>query len=141
VTLCHQKDIKKLESFQEQMGKDWLCCQRHLHGMPAIISGPRPDRLIVQVIPENNCAPSPPPAKTDCTTPRLDSLTVPLLSIESKREEEEILICQLETESTLQCTGHSFVETESPLEIIVGDSQPPEKANIDPACGEEDDLG
>ncbi|XP_053353628.1 serine/threonine-protein kinase 11-interacting protein isoform X2 [Clarias gariepinus] len=142
VTLCHHKDIKKLESFQEQMGKDWLCCQHHLHGTPAIVSGPRPGKLVVQVIPENYCAPSPPPAETDCTTPRLDSLPVPLLSIESKREEEEILVCQPDTESTLQCTGHSFVEIESTLEISVEASQPPEKANIDPAFAEEeDDLG
>lgn len=129
-----------LDSFREQMGEDWLRYHHHLHGMPALVSGPRVDRLVAQVIAENHCTPSTSPTKIDCTIPRLDSLPVPLLSSESKRE-EEILGFQPKTESALHWTGHSFVDIESTLETSVGDSQHPEKACTDPAFGEEEDLG
>ncbi|KAF4083613.1 hypothetical protein AMELA_G00144120 [Ameiurus melas] len=141
IILCHQKDIEKLDSFRDQMGEDWLRYQHHLHGLPSLVSGPREDRLVAQVIAENHCTPSPPSTKIDGTMPRLESLPVPLLSSESKREEEEILSFQPETESTLQWTGHSFVDIESTLENL-GDPQPPEKPYTDPAFGEEEeDLG
>lgn len=131
-----------MDSFRDQMGEDWLRYQHHLHGLPSLVSGPRVDRLVAQVIAENHCTPSPPPTKTDGSLPRLDCLPVPLLSSESKREEEEILGVQPETESTLQWTGHSFVDIESTLENL-GDPQPSEKAYPDPTFGgeEEEDLG
>ena len=50
---------------------------------------------------------------------------------------------QLETESTLQWTGHSPLNTESTLETSIGDPQAPDKASADPATPEEEeeDLG
>ncbi|XP_026801367.2 serine/threonine-protein kinase 11-interacting protein [Pangasianodon hypophthalmus] len=142
IILRHQKDIEKLDSFREQMGEDWLRYQHHLHGTSAHVSVPRVDTLVTQLTAENHCNPSPPQPKVNCTMPRLDSHLVPLLSSESKREEEEILGFQPETESTLKWTGHSFVDAESTLETSLGDPQPPEKAYTDPPFGEEEeDLG
>lgn len=129
-----------LDSFREQLGEDWLRYQHHLHGTPALVSGPRVDRLVAQVIEEICCTPSPSLTSIDFTMPRLDSLPVPLLSSESKREEEEMLSFQPETESTLQWTGHSFVDIESTLETSLGDPQPPGTAYINVA-EEEEDLG
>ncbi|XP_060775069.1 serine/threonine-protein kinase 11-interacting protein isoform X2 [Neoarius graeffei] len=135
IILCHQKDIEMLDSFREQMGEDWLR-YHHLHDMPALVSGPKVDRLVAQVIDENHCTPSTSPTKIDCTIPRLETLPIPLLSSESKKE-EEILGFQPKTESALQWTGHSFVDIESTLETSLGDPQHPEKACTDPVFGEE----
>lgn len=142
MTLCHQKDIENLDSFREQMGEDWLRYQHHLHGTPALVSDSRMDRLVEQEIAENHYTPSSPLTKADFTMPRLESLPVPLLSSESKREEEETLGFQPETESTLQWTGHSFADIESTLETSLGETHPSEKAYTDLAFGgEEEDLG
>ncbi|KAK3557083.1 hypothetical protein QTP70_024751, partial [Hemibagrus guttatus] len=142
IILCHQKEIEKLDSFREQMGKDWLRYQHHLHSTSAILSGPRMDGLVAPSIADNHCTPSPTLTRTDCTVPKLDSLHVPLLSSELKREEEGIMELQLETESTLQWTDHSFVDIESTLEKSPPGQQPPEKAYTDLAFGEEEeDLG
>ncbi|XP_058259397.1 serine/threonine-protein kinase 11-interacting protein isoform X2 [Hemibagrus wyckioides] len=137
IILCHQMDIEKLDSFREKMGTDWLRYQHHLHGTSAILSGPSVDRFVAQSIADKHCTPSPTLTRTDCTMPKLDSLHIPLLSSELKREQEGIMELQPETESTLQWTDHSFVDIESTLE-----KSPPEKGYTDPAFGEEEeDLG
>ncbi|XP_060724495.1 serine/threonine-protein kinase 11-interacting protein isoform X2 [Tachysurus vachellii] len=141
IILCHQKDIEKLDSFREQMGKDWLRYQHHIHGSSALLSGPKVEGLVAQPIAENLCTPSPPLTRNDSTIPKLDSLPVPLLSSELKRE-EGIMEFQPETESTLQSTDHSFVGMESTLEKSPQDQQPPDKAYSNPTFGEEEeDLG
>lgn len=127
-----------MDSFREQMGEDWLRYQHHLPDTSALESGHR----VIEVIAENHCTSLPPMTNNiDFTMPRLDVLPVPLLSSESKREEEEILSFQPETESTLQWTGHSFVDIESTLETSLGDPQPSGPANTNVASEEEEDLG
>lgn len=141
LTLCHQKEIEKLDHLREQIGEDWLRYQHHLHETPALVSVPNEDRLVAQVSAENHCTPSSQLNQMDFIMPRLDLHPVSPLSSEPPKEEEEILGFHPETESTLQWTGHSFVDTESTLEASLGDPQPPEKAYTDPAFGEDEDLG
>uniref|UniRef100_A0A3B4BQ35 Serine/threonine-protein kinase 11-interacting protein n=2 Tax=Pygocentrus nattereri TaxID=42514 RepID=A0A3B4BQ35_PYGNA len=144
IVLHHQKDIERMDSFREQMGEDWLRYQHHLDGLPAPVTGPKVERVTVQVIANNCCTPSPTALGSSSPSPRLESLPAPLLSSELKGEEEmESTDLQLETESTLQWTGHSPLNTESTLETSIGDSQAPDKASADPAPPEEedDDLG
>ncbi|KAI5613477.1 serine/threonine-protein kinase 11-interacting protein isoform X1, partial [Silurus asotus] len=134
IILNHQKDIEKLDSFREKMGEDWLRYQHHLNGTPALVFGPRVDRQVTQMIAETHCIPLPPQTKTDCTMP-----DTPLLSSKSKGEEEQTLDFQPETESTLQWTGHSFVDIESTLETSLADPQSPEQVTNDLAVGEEEE--
>ncbi|KAI4900844.1 hypothetical protein NFI96_018189 [Prochilodus magdalenae] len=143
--LNHQKDIERMDSFREQMGEDWLRYQHYLDGMPTLMTGPKFERVTAQVIGNNRCTPSPPPFKSNTPSPSLESLPAPLLSSELKVKEEEIESTDLqpETESTLQWTRHSPLNTESTLETSIGDPQAPDKASADPAPPEEeeDDLG
>ncbi|XP_066522181.1 serine/threonine-protein kinase 11-interacting protein isoform X2 [Hoplias malabaricus] len=143
IVLHHQKDIERMDSFREQMGEDWLRYQHHLDSTPAPVTGPNVERVTAQVIANHCCTPS--PAALESISPYLESLPAPLLTSEPKREEEELESTDLqpETESTLQWTGQSLVDTESTLEMSIGDPQAAGKASADPALPEEEeeDLG
>ncbi|XP_036426448.1 serine/threonine-protein kinase 11-interacting protein isoform X3 [Colossoma macropomum] len=145
IVLHHQKDIERMDSFREQMGEDWLRYQHHLDGSPTPVTGPRVERVTAQVIANNCCTTSPTALRGSSPSLRLESLPAPLLSSELKGEEEEMESTDLqpETESTLQWTGHSPLNTESTLETSIGDPQAPDKALADPSPPEEEeeDLG
>ncbi|XP_062853710.1 serine/threonine-protein kinase 11-interacting protein [Trichomycterus rosablanca] len=141
IILHHQKDIERMDSFREQMGEDWLRFQHHIDGTPAPVADPIVEKVTAQVISENSCTPSPLVIKKDCLLPRIDFLPAPLLSSELKREEEESMDLQPETESTLQWTGHSPASTESTLETSVGDPPPQPSTEPEPAEEEEEDHG
>ncbi|XP_072539908.1 serine/threonine-protein kinase 11-interacting protein [Salminus brasiliensis] len=141
LVLHHQKDIERMDSFREQMGEDWLRYQHHLDGTLAPVTGPRVERVTVQVIANDCCTPSPSALKGSSPPPSLESLPAPLLSSELKREIEEMESTDLqpETESTLQWMGHSPVNTESTLEMSVGDPQAAGMTSTVPASPEEEE--
>uniref|UniRef100_A0AAR2KJ03 Serine/threonine-protein kinase 11-interacting protein n=1 Tax=Pygocentrus nattereri TaxID=42514 RepID=A0AAR2KJ03_PYGNA len=74
IVLHHQKDIERMDSFREQMGEDWLRYQHHLDGLPAPVTGPKVERVTVQVIANNCCTPSPTALGSSSPSPRLDPL-------------------------------------------------------------------
>ncbi|XP_076872109.1 serine/threonine-protein kinase 11-interacting protein isoform X2 [Brachyhypopomus gauderio] len=136
VVLPHQKDIERMDSFRQQMGEDWLRFQHHLDGSldPALLPAPGAESGVAQVTADSGDAPRP---------PRPEMLPAPLLSSEPKGEEE------LDTESTLQWSGHSPLSTESTLETSAGEPQASVTACTLPAPEdeqeeeeeEEEDLG
>ncbi|XP_051568530.1 serine/threonine-protein kinase 11-interacting protein isoform X1 [Myxocyprinus asiaticus] len=137
IVLPHQKDINRMDSFREQLGEDWLSYQHHLDDTPVLPAFPRVDMVTFEG--NANCYSTPP-------SPLLKNsmlLPPPLRSSEPRAEEDkeemEGTDLQIETESTLQWTGHSPPNTESTLEMSLGLTQAPVEAHADPPPPEEED--
>ncbi|XP_016129125.1 serine/threonine-protein kinase 11-interacting protein isoform X6 [Sinocyclocheilus grahami] len=148
IVLPHKEDIEKMDSFREQLGEDWLRYQHHLDDTPVNPAFPVVDSVTIKVNTNGHCTPPFPLLKTNSPPTSLELLPPPLLSSELKEEEDkeemESTDLQPETESTLQCTGHSPVNTESTLETSLGNTQATTEANSDPKPPpeeEDDDKG
>ncbi|XP_035382395.1 serine/threonine-protein kinase 11-interacting protein isoform X2 [Electrophorus electricus] len=144
IVLHHQKDIERMDSFREQMGEDWLRFQHHLDGTqdPTPASTPRTEGAAAQVTAHGCHAPFAPEPTSAPQPPRPQALPAPLLSSEPKGGEELQSSDQLDTESTLQWSGHSPLSTESTLEMSTGEPQASGKAcALSAPPDEEEDLG
>ncbi|KAK1798796.1 hypothetical protein P4O66_007080 [Electrophorus voltai] len=144
IVLHHQKDIERMDSFREQMGEDWLRFQHHLDGTqdPTPASTPRTEGAVAQVTAHGCHAPFAPESTSAPQPPRPQALPAPLLSSEPKGGEELQSSDQLDTESTLQWSGHSPLSTESTLEMSTGEPQASGKAcALSAPPDEEEDLG
>lgn len=132
-----------MDSFREQLGEDWLRYQHHLDDTPVNPSFPVVDSLTFKVNTNGHCTPASPLLKTNTPPTSLQLLPPPLLSSELKEEEDkeemESTDLQPETESTLQCTGHSPLNTESTLETSLGNTQATTEAYSDPKPPPEED--
>uniref|UniRef100_A0A8C2G5Q5 Serine/threonine-protein kinase 11-interacting protein n=1 Tax=Cyprinus carpio TaxID=7962 RepID=A0A8C2G5Q5_CYPCA len=148
IVLPHKEDIERMDSFREQLGEDWLRYQHHLDDTPVNPAFPVVDSVTIKVNTNSHCSPAPPLLKTNTPPASLQLLPPPLLSSELKededKEEMESTDLQPETESTLQCTGHSPLNTESTLETSLGNTQATTEAYSDPKPPpeeEDDDRG
>ncbi|XP_043097589.1 serine/threonine-protein kinase 11-interacting protein isoform X2 [Puntigrus tetrazona] len=148
IILPHKEDIERMDSFREQLGEDWLRYQHHLDDTPVNPSFPVVDSVTIKVNTNSHCTPQSPLLKATTPPTCLKLLPPPLLSSELKMEEDkdemESTDLQPETESTLQCTGHSPPNTESTLETSLGNSQATTEAYSDPQPPpeeEDDDRG
>uniref|UniRef100_A0A672M4F6 Serine/threonine-protein kinase 11-interacting protein n=1 Tax=Sinocyclocheilus grahami TaxID=75366 RepID=A0A672M4F6_SINGR len=133
IVLPHKEDIEKMDSFREQLGEDWLRYQHHLDDTPVNPAFPVVDSVTIKVNTNGHCTPPFPLLKTNSPPTK-----------EEDKEEMESTDLQPETESTLQCTGHSPVNTESTLETSLGNTQATTEANSDPKPPpeeEDDDKG
>uniref|UniRef100_A0A673G719 Serine/threonine-protein kinase 11-interacting protein n=1 Tax=Sinocyclocheilus rhinocerous TaxID=307959 RepID=A0A673G719_9TELE len=143
IVLPHKEDIERMDSFREQLGEDWLRYQHHLDDTPVNPAFPVVDSVTIKVNTNSHCTPPSPLLKTNSPPTSLELLPPPLLSSELKEEEDKEDL-QPETESTLQFTDHSPVNTESTLETSLGNTQATTEANSDskpPAEEEDDDRG
>ncbi|XP_073708377.1 serine/threonine-protein kinase 11-interacting protein [Garra rufa] len=148
IVLPHKEDIERMDSFREQLGEDWLRYQHHLDDTPVNPAFPVVDSVTIKVNTNGHFTPLSPLLKTNIPPASLEVLPPPLLSSELKEEEEkeemESTDLQPETESTLQCTGHSPPNTESTLETSLGNTQTTSEAYSDPKPPpeeEDDDRG
>lgn len=137
-----------MDSFREQLGEDWLRYQHHLDGTPVNPAFPVVDSVTIKVNTNGHCTTPSPLLKTNTSPTSLELVPPPLLSSELKEEEDkeemESTDLQPETESTLQCTGHSPPNTESTLETSLGNTQATTEAYSDPKPPpeeEDDDRG
>ncbi|XP_046886845.1 serine/threonine-protein kinase 11-interacting protein [Hypomesus transpacificus] len=152
--LPHQKEIERMDSFREQLGEEWLRYQHHLEeAPPTTTSSATPDQpgtpapLVQQLTNGLHATPSQPtPAPFRQPSPLTELpqvLPPPLLSSEP-REEASGADAELETESTLQWSGHSLGHTESPLDssLVEGlGSSTMEGGSGDVCEEEEEELG
>ncbi|XP_056315714.1 serine/threonine-protein kinase 11-interacting protein [Danio aesculapii] len=145
IVLPHKEDIERMDSFREQLGEDWLRYQHHLDDTPVIPSFPEADTVVNT---NGRCTPPSPLLKTHTPPTSLVLLPPPLLSSEMKeeeaKEEMESSDVQPETESTLQWSGHSPLNTESTIETSLGNTQAATDAYSDPQPPpdeDEDDRG
>uniref|UniRef100_A0A671LIT8 Serine/threonine-protein kinase 11-interacting protein n=1 Tax=Sinocyclocheilus anshuiensis TaxID=1608454 RepID=A0A671LIT8_9TELE len=143
-----QSDIERMDSFREQLGEDWLRYQHHLDDTPVNPAFPVVDSVTNKVNTKCHYTPPSPLLKTNTPPTSLELLPPPLLSSELNEEEDkeemESTDLQPETESTLQYTGHSPPNTESTLEMSLGNTQSTTEAYSDPkppAEEEDDDRG
>ncbi|NP_956582.2 serine/threonine-protein kinase 11-interacting protein [Danio rerio] len=140
IVLPHKEDIERMDSFREQLGEDWLRYQHHLHDTPVIPSFPEADTVVNT---NGRCTPPSPLLKTHSPPTSLVLLPPPLLSSEMKeeeaKEEMESSDVQPETESTLQWSGHSPLNTESTIETSLGNTQAATDAYSDPQPPPEED--
>uniref|UniRef100_A0A672KNF0 Serine/threonine-protein kinase 11-interacting protein n=1 Tax=Sinocyclocheilus grahami TaxID=75366 RepID=A0A672KNF0_SINGR len=136
-------DIERMDSFREQLGEDWLRYQHHLDDTPVNPAFPVVDSVTNKVNTKCHYTPPSPLLKTNTPPTSLELLPPPLLSSELKEEEDkeemESTDLQPETESTLQYTGHSPPNTESTLEMSLGNTQSTTEAYSDPKPPVEDD--
>ncbi|TRY90331.1 hypothetical protein DNTS_015226 [Danionella cerebrum] len=121
IILPHKDEIERMDSFREQLGEDWLRYQHHLDG--ALVNPALPEVDIINADTNGHCTPPPSPVITVHSPPScLSLLPHPLKSSELKEEEdrEETESSDLlpETESTLQWSGHSTMNTESTIETM-----------------------
>ncbi|KAF7657036.1 hypothetical protein LDENG_00032760 [Lucifuga dentata] len=127
--LPHQQDIERMSSFREQLGEDWLRYQHHLETTsPSTLSTNQPQH---PKLPNGlNATTAPSTARQKPAPPALrvpEVLPPPVLSSElrvgySDGDKD------LETESTLQWSGH----TDSTLERSLMDSQEVSQAAVSP---------
>ena len=143
-----------MDSFREQLGEEWLRYQHHLEeAPPTTTSSATPDQpgtpapLVQQLTNGLHATPSQPtPAPFRQPSPLTELpqvLPPPLLSSEP-REEASGADAELETESTLQWSGHSLGHTESPLDssLVEGlGSSTMEGGSGDVCEEEEEELG
>ncbi|XP_016308710.1 serine/threonine-protein kinase 11-interacting protein-like [Sinocyclocheilus anshuiensis] len=148
IVLPHKEDIERMDSFREQLGEDWLRYQHHLDDTPVNPAFPVVDSVTNKVNTKCHYTPPSPLLKTNTPPTSLELLPPPLLSSELNEEEDkeemESTDLQPETESTLQYTGHSPPNTESTLEMSLGNTQSTTEAYSDPkppAEEEDDDRG
>ncbi|KAK2889030.1 hypothetical protein Q8A67_014405 [Cirrhinus molitorella] len=148
IILPHKEDIERMDSFREQLGEDWLRYQHHLDDTPVNPAFPVVESVTIKVNTNGHCSPPSPLLKTNVPLASLELLPPPLLCSELKekenKEEMESTDLQPETESTLQCTGHSPPNTESTLETSLGNTQATSEAYSDPKPPpeeEDDDRG
>ncbi|XP_016382184.1 serine/threonine-protein kinase 11-interacting protein-like isoform X3 [Sinocyclocheilus rhinocerous] len=143
IVLPHKEDIERMDSFREQLGEDWLRYQHHLDDTPVNPAFPVVDSVTNKVNTKCHYTPPSPLLKTNTPPTSLELLPPPLLSSELKEEEDkeemESTDLQPETESTLQYTGHSPPNTESTLEMSLGNTQSTTEAYSDPKPPAEDD--
>ncbi len=142
IVLPHKEDIERMDSFREQLGEDWLRYQHHLDDTAVNPAFPVVDSVTIKVNTNSHCTPPSPLFKTNMPPTSLELLPSPLLSSELKEEEDKEMDStdlQPETESTLQCTGHSPPNTESTLETSLGNTQATSEAYSDPKPPPEED--
>ncbi|KAG1960310.1 serine/threonine-protein kinase 11-interacting protein [Pimephales promelas] len=141
IVLTHKKDIERMDSFREQLGEDWLRYQHHLDDTPVNPAFPGVESVTIKVN-TNGCSTPPSPLLNTPPT-SLELLPPPLLSSELKeegdKEETDSTDLQPETESTLQWTGQSLLNTESTLETSLVNIQAPTEAYSDPQPPPEED--
>jgi len=130
-----------MDSFREQLGEDWLRYQHHLDDTPVNPAFPGVESVTIKVN-TNGCSTPPSPLLNTPPT-SLELLPPPLLSSELKeegdKEETDSTDLQPETESTLQWTGQSLLNTESTLETSLVNIQAPTEAYSDPQPPPEED--